>query len=176
MTANQTRTLMVKAKALYHIADLNLTIRRGDVKVLTEAEASKSNDLWRGQNYGVLEVKWVYAGTQVAVPKVQTVVVDNRAQVAAHTQQLQPAPGPATQQDVQGLRQSLDVLRADLTAVAQQAAFFKAEMLAELAKLETRLADLTRAPKPDDKGQGPKRVKPKDATDFSKEPTDAGMD
>jgi len=169
MTANQTKKLMVKAKALYHIGDLSKTIRRGEVVELSEQDANKSNDLWRGQQFGLLEVKWVYAGAEVAVPKPKTVKVESRLQVP--TQPQPPALLPAaTQQDVSELRQSIRDLRTDLTALTQQAAKAKAELQGEIVRLETKLADLERpTPKPtweDPKGRrGPKPKDPKEAGD-----------
>jgi len=149
MTANQTKKLMVKAKAMYHVGDLSLTIRRGEVVELSEHDAKKSNDLWRGQQFGLLEVKWVYAGAAVAVAKAKTVTVESKAQIQAHTQQLvsHTASGVhATQQDVQELREMIRDLRIDLSSVTQQAAKAKAELQAEIAKLEAKLVEMEKQP------------------------------
>lgn len=178
MTANQTKKLMVKAKAMYHIGDLSLTIRRGEVVELSEADANKSNDLWRGQQFGLLEVKWVYAGQQVAVPKTKTVPVESKAQVQAHTQQLlaqtaaAQSPAPATQQEVQELRQSIRELRSDLTVVSQQAAKAKAELQGEIAKLEAKLTEMEKQPPKLfdlDEPKAKRGPKPKEATDAGME-------
>lgn len=169
----QTKKLMVKAKAMYHIADLSLTIRRGEVVELSEADADKSNDLWRGQQFGLLDVKWVYAGQETAVPKPKTISVESKAQVQAHTASLVAAqkqhPAPATQADVQELRQTISDLRADLTSVSQQARQAEAELRSDIIRLEAKLAELEK-PKVDSE-------EPKKRTSKSKssEDGDAGM-
>lgn len=174
MTANQTKKLMVKAKAMYHIGDLSKTIRRGEVVELSEAEANKSNDLWKGQQFGLLEVKWVYAGAEVAVPKAKTIKVESKAQI--HPAYVAPAPAPtATQQEVQELRHSIRDLRADLTVLTQQAAAAKAELQGEIAKLEAKLTEMERQPPKMfdlDEPKAKRGPKPKDP----KEATDAGME
>ena len=156
---NQTKKLMVKAKAMYHVGDLSLTIRRGEVVQLSEADANKSNDLWRGQQFGLLEVKWVYAGVGVVVPKPKAEPV-SKEKLQAHTQQVltQAKPEPRDA-DIHELRQDLTALRNDLTAVSKKAEQAKAELKAEIARLETKLAELT---------------EPKTMTRRKKETTDAG--
>jgi len=139
---NQTKKLMIKAKAMYHVGDLSLTIRRGEVVELPEAVANKSNDLWRGQQFGLLEVKWVYAGTEVAVPKPKSEPVD-KALLQAHTQQLVSQSKPDPQEEIQGLRQELSTLRGDLLALSKQTQQAKAELKAEISRLEAKLSELT---------------------------------
>lgn len=140
---NQTKKLMVKAKAMYHVGDLSLTIRRGEVVQLSEADANKSNDLWRGQQFGLLEVKWVYAGVEVVVPKPKAEPV-SKEKLQAHTQQVltQAKPEPRDA-DIHELRQDLTALRNDLTAVSKKAEQAKVELKAEIARLEAKLAELT---------------------------------
>jgi len=167
MTSNQTKKLMVKAKAMYHVADLNLTIRRGEVVELAEGDANKSNDLWRGQQFGLLEVKWVYAGQQVAVPKAKTVTVESMAHLKAHTQALAPKPmvevKPAvTPNESNEVKQALQDLRADLNALTKQTQQAKAELQAEIARLEAKLTEM---------GEPAKKRGPK-----AKEAGDAGVE
>jgi len=144
MTDNQ-KKLMVKAKALYHITDLGISIRRGEVLNLSEAEANKSNDLWRGKEFGLLDVKWVFGGHEVPVPKNKTVVASreqigqglpNQAHLAVH-----PSQQPATQEDVISLRKEITALRSDLASMVSKSQQAMAELNSEIAKLELRLAE-----------------------------------
>lgn len=162
----QTKKLMVKAKAMYHVGDLELTIRRGEVVQLSEVDANRSNDLWRGQQFGLLEVKWVYEGQVVPVPKAKTVVVSSKDQIARAVPTNPVAPlvaAPATQDDVHGLRQEIASLRKDLNDLTAKSNQASAELKAEIARLEAKL------PKPEE-AKKPLRVKE------AKEPSDAGLE
>lgn len=140
---NQTKKLMVKAKAMYHVEDLSLTIRRGEVVQLSETDANRSNDLWRGQQFGLLEIKWVFAGVEVAVPKPKAEPV-SKEKLQAHTQQLlAQSKTDSRDTDISELRQGLATLRNDLTTVSKQAQQAKAELKSEIARLEAKLAELT---------------------------------
>lgn len=167
--SQQKKTLMVKAKAMYHIADLNRTIRRGEVANISEEDANRSNDLWRGQNFGLLEVKWVFTGdvAPVPVPKPKSLVVQSKQQMSAPA--VESPKQVVSPDDIRLINGALQSLRNDLTELTHHSQRAISELKDEIGNLESKLAELDDAKKP------PAEDKPKRGPK-SKETGDAGVE
>jgi hypothetical protein len=123
-----TKKLLVKAKAMYHIGDLSKTVRRGVVLELTAEEAQKSNDLWKGQQFGLLEVKWVTTPDLVPAKPVEApILVPSQVQhPVAHVQ------GVTIQEVREAIGKEASPIKSNLASLEQK-----------VTKLEKKVEDLT---------------------------------